>query len=290
MGARCNRGRKVSTVIASLLLMSILSLALALPDGLSGLGRSGLSAITGGRSEVRRPSTLNSVTTAMKGVTLSDDEVLGVARDSIRVLDAENRIAPESDPYAQRLAKLMAPHLAEDGLKLEVKVYLGKEINAFALPNGSIRVYSALMDLLKDEELLSVIGHEIGHVKLGHAKSQMRKAYITSAAVDLGAAQAGASHGSAASGLAGAGVNLSRQVVKEIAKAQFSQGDEMASDDYGLRFLKTHHYNPEAAVQALEKLAKIEQSSRPGGDALGFLFSTHPNPHDRAARLAAQLK
>jgi putative metalloprotease len=34
----------------------------------------------------------------------------------------------------------------------------------FATADGSVRVYSGLMDIMDDNELLAVIGHEIGHV------------------------------------------------------------------------------------------------------------------------------
>ena len=49
-------------------------------------------------------------------------------------------------------------------MKLNYKVYEVVDINAFACGDGSIRVFSALMDLMDDDELMAVIGHEIGHV------------------------------------------------------------------------------------------------------------------------------
>jgi len=38
------------------------------------------------------------------------------------------------------------------------------DVNAFACGDGSIRVFSALMDLMDDDELMAISGHEIGHV------------------------------------------------------------------------------------------------------------------------------
>jgi putative metalloprotease len=35
-------------------------------------------------------------------------------------------------------------------------------VNAFATADGTIRIYSGLMEMMTDDELIFVIGHEIG--------------------------------------------------------------------------------------------------------------------------------
>jgi putative metalloprotease len=61
------------------------------------------------------------------------------------------------------------------------KVYETKDVNAFAMANGCIRVYSGLMDMMNDNEVEAVIGHEMGHVALGHVKKGMQVALGTNA-------------------------------------------------------------------------------------------------------------
>ena len=56
-----------------------------------------------------------------------------------------------------------------EGMPLNFKVYYVIDVNAFACADGSVRVFSSLMDIMTDEELLGVIGHEVGHV---HTKTQ----------------------------------------------------------------------------------------------------------------------
>ena len=53
-----------------------------------------------------------------------------------------------------------------DGIPLNFKVYDVIDVNAFACPDGSVRVFSSLMDIMDDDELLGVIGHEIGHCRI----------------------------------------------------------------------------------------------------------------------------
>jgi putative metalloprotease len=110
----------------------------------------------------------------------------------MRVLgDKSSRVASGSDKYAQRLARIVKGLENYDGLKLNFKVYITKDINANATPDGSIRVYSGLMDMTADDELFFIIGHEIGHVKNGDALDAMRVAYMSAGWREAAAAAGG---------------------------------------------------------------------------------------------------
>ena len=116
-----------------------------------------------------------------KAVTVSDEELKSVALQYRAYGDRTEKLAPPNNKYAQRLERLTRKHVNEDGLQLNFKVYLSKDVNANATADGSIRVYAGLMDMMNDQELLGVIGHEIGHVKHAHTMSAMRTAYMASA-------------------------------------------------------------------------------------------------------------
>lgn len=216
---------------------------------------------------------LASGTDALKAVTLTDEDAKEMALAFSKTSDQQNKIAPASNAYAKRLQKVVGKHKNVDGQPLEYKVYLSPEVNAFALANGSIRVYSGLMDKMNDDELRFVIGHEIGHVIEGHSKNAMRTAYAASAA-RKGVATQYNTAGALADSVVG-------EMLEEVVNAQFSQSQETSADDFGLNFLKKNKYNQRAAVSALKKLAEL-------GDDANFL-SSHPAPSDRAARIQEQL-
>ncbi len=94
-------------------------------------------------------------------------------------MDAKAKIAPANSEYSQRLNKIAAA-LGDNinGQPVNYKVYETKDVNAFAMANGCIRVYSGLMDLMNDNEVEAVIGHEMGHVALGHVKKGMQVARV----------------------------------------------------------------------------------------------------------------
>ena len=67
------------------------------------------------------------------------------------------------------------------GVPANYKVYQTKDVNAWAMANGCIRVYSGLMDMMTDNEVEGVLGHEMGHVALGHTRKAMQVALTTTA-------------------------------------------------------------------------------------------------------------
>ena len=222
-----------------------------------------------GRDEVQFPNIRSGITLG-KALVLSDSHVINSADQACAFKDQTTPVAPDGSPHAARLARLTGHLEAEDGLKLEFKAYMVDELNAWAMANGCVRVYSGLLDALTDDEVHSVIGHEIGHVRLGHTKAKMRTALlargIRESAFDSGA-------GVIAAGELG---NLAEAVVN----AQFSQKEERDADDYGFDFLLKHSYDPSAMVSMFRKL--------PG--KRGGLLASHPDPESRARRIEARIR
>ncbi|MEW6519503.1 MAG: M48 family metalloprotease [Thermodesulfobacteriota bacterium] len=210
---------------------------------------------------------------AARAVTLSDDAVRQLGLQSARYADERQRLAEPGSPYARRLQKLVGDHQQDGALRFNYRVYLTDEVNAFAMADGTIRLYSGLMDLLDDDELQFVIGHEMGHVAGKHIRKKIQLAYAASA-VRKGIASLNTPVGELARSQLGAFSEL-------LMTAQFSQLEEKEADDYGLAFLKKHGYQATAAVSALRKLATL-------GKGHSFL-SSHPDPDKRAERLELQL-
>lgn len=206
-----------------------------------------------------------------KSATLSDSDVQAMAAESSKALDAQNKIAPKNSAYGKRLAKIVKGLENEDGLKLNFKVYQTPDVNAFAMADGTVRVYSGLLDKMTDDEVRYVIGHEIGHVKLGHTKKALQVAYAASAARK---AAAGSGNSVAAS--------LSQSELGDLGEqllhAQFSQSQESDADGYSVAFLKRNGYNLQAAPSALRKLAALYGNER-------SVMASHPAPGDRAAKV-----
>ncbi len=207
----------------------------------------------------------------LRAATISDAQVRAMAAQAAQEYDAKNQVAPAGNKYAERLKRITSNLKIPLNLPLNFKVYLTDDINAFAMADGTVRVYSGLMDLMNDQELVFVIGHEIGHVYYKHSKQAYRMAYAAQAA-RKGAASVGGTTGAIATGALGG-------LAEKLVNAQFSQREETQADSFGLRILKLNGIDPHAAVSALEKLG--------GGNS--SIFSSHPGSKERAEAIRRQI-
>lgn len=213
---------------------------------------------------------------ALQALTLTDAQVQDYVHQYITQLDAQSTVLPESNAYTKRLRNLTKGITDVDGTPLNFKVYKENEVNAFACADGSVRVYTGIMDAMTDNELLGVIGHEIGHVALKHTRKQMQQAMMTSAALE-GLASASTTAATLTDSQLGA-------IGEAIIGAQFSKSQESQADDYGYSFLVNSGKNPWAIVMSFEKLQALANGATPG--PVENLFSTHPDTATRIQRMS----
>ena len=240
------------------------------------------------RARIRLPHPgLQATVDVLKAADLSDDEVQRMAAQYVRYCDAQNRVAPAGDPYAERLARLTGRYVAVNGIPLNFKVYKTSAVNAFATADGSIRVFSGLMDRLGDDELMAIVGHEMGHVRNLDTIGAMRKAYLASAARNALGAVGGALGQNILQLLPGGGV-LNGVVFHENKLFRAAQGQETLADDFSFGFLIRNGYDPYAMASALEKITQISRQGGSEADEVMQLFSTHPDSAWRAARMRSK--
>lgn len=218
--------------------------------------------------------------TAMKALSLSDADIVTMSDQSCAAMDQKNKVADAGSGYAKRLDKVVkAMPSTVNGKTANYKVYMTGDVNAWAMANGCIRVYSGLMDLMNDDELRAVVGHEIGHVGLGHSKSRMQAAYAASAVRGLAAASGNGALKSLSQSQAG-------DLAEKFVNAQFSQSQESAADDYSFDLLTERKLPRKGLVTSFQKLAKLSEGKGASGNSM---LSSHPPSSERAARMEKRL-
>jgi metalloprotease len=206
---------------------------------------------------------------AVTAMTLSDEDVRKLSRQAAAQEDSKHRVASPGSPTDARLRRLVDKYGQYQGRIYNFKVYLTNDINAFAMADGSIRVYSGLMEMMNDQELLFVIGHEMGHVALDHSRKKVMMAYAASA-VKKGLAAQENEVGLLAGSVLG-------DFAEQLVNAQFSQHEERRADDFGAAFLEALGHDRADAVSALSKLAELAKRHT--------FLSSHPEPEKRAQRM-----
>lgn len=159
--------------------------------------------------------------------------------------------------------------------KWEITVFDRDEANAFALPGGKIGVYSGLLKVAENQDqLATVIGHEVAHVLAEHANERVSTAYATQAGLDL----VGAIAGSASStknqllGLLGVGAQIGILL-------PFSREQETEADLLGIELMAKGGFDPRQSVPLWQNMI------REGGRRPPEFLSTHPAGETRIQRL-----
>lgn len=203
----------------------------------------------------------------------------------------------ESGPAAQRVQRIFARLTNSVNAPAgQWPIYLvdaGDEVNASAVNRNTVIVYSKLVERVKsDDELATVLAHELGHILGQHKADEGAEAKSTAIRVGgflLGTVAAVASaYGGAGSGLADLAGDTAQAAVHTIGEGallrSYDRAQEYEADQIGLMVMAKAGYNPESAVIFWERAEEVFNYS--GG--LAFL-STHPSTSARAEALRAAL-
>lgn len=154
------------------------------------------------------------------------------------------------------------------------------QINAFAIPGGYVGVNSGLIAAMDHEEqLASVVAHEIAHVTQRHharAFATGNKASLSTAAAVLAAIIIGQASPQAGQAALAAGLAASRQ-----SAINFTRGNEMEADRIGIEILANADYDPRAMAESFDILRR-KNSLNTSGLSLEYL-RTHPLDNNRIA-------
>ncbi len=153
-----------------------------------------------------------------------------------------------------------------------------KTINAAMFPGGKLVVYTGILNFIKsDDELASVIGHEMAHAIARHGAerySQRNLVKLTAAVVDIAVAssQKTSRYGEAIHAAFGLGSQFG-------ILQPYSRLHENEADYIGLLIMARAGYDPKQAIQFWERKEK-ENANR----VIEFL-STHPSHGTRIQNL-----
>jgi predicted Zn-dependent protease len=206
---------------------------------------------------------------------ISESQEVSMGQQGAKEVTAS--IQPVADDALQRYVSGLGMQLARGSerpnLPWSFTVIDDPQVNAFALPGGPIFITRGILSHMNSEaQLVSVLGHEIGHITAKHSVHQMSQAQlaqiglIAAVIVKPGLAQFG--------NLASQGIGL--------LFLKFGRDDETEADDLGFRYMSSAGYSPTEMAEMFRTLQRLG-----GGNSEGRVpewLSTHPDPGNRVQK------
>ena len=153
----------------------------------------------------------------------------------------------------------------------EVRVFEEPSANAFALPGGRIGVHTGLLQVAQgQDQLATVLGHEVSHVLAGHANERVSTQQLT--AVGLSLAQVAADPTNPLHGQLLGALGMGAQVGIVLP---YSRIHESEADLHGLDLMAQAGFDPRESVPLWQNMGAG------GGERPPEFLSTHPSPDTR---------
>jgi len=246
-----------------------------------------------GSSKKESTSKKSDTDTAAMGLSLlstavssqSDEEEIA-AGDAVAALYLGAAPLVESEAvssYVQSLGMHIAAQTERAELPWAFGIIDSPTVNAFAAPGGKVLLTSGLFNMLSSEdELASVLGHEIAHVVLQHHWKIIKKQKLVSGVANLAMSEV-----DTGSGASEAAFKALEGIIRKSILSGIDRGGEFEADKHGIRYSAIAGYNCASAFGVLQSLA--ERAAANGAD-VSFLYKTHPTAEKRMNELAEILE
>ena len=210
----------------------------------------------------------------------SHEDELQVGKEAALEMNRQLPLLPDSSPvsrYVSDLGKKLAAHAphgsnGEEPWPYAFHVVNQKEINAFALPGGTIYVNLGTIQAADSEaELAGVLAHEIAHVVQRHGTRAASKQMAAEVPLALLAGMLGKSTAAQAAAF-GISFGVGSYFLKNSRQA------EAEADLLGADIMYDAGYDPHALAAFFTTL---EDQAGGRGSELDQFFSDHPDPGNR---------
>jgi beta-barrel assembly-enhancing protease len=216
------------------------------------------------------------------GPPTEDDEVR-ISREFRREAKKEFKFVnnPEVERYVDRIGQRILSAIGPQPFDYRFFVVEDSQLNAFAVPGGTIYMYSGLIERAKStDEIAGVLGHEITHIKGHHMARSSGPDAISVLSLLSMVLLARSGSGAQAAGAVGQAVSATRQIA-------YSRQLEMEADTLGVRYMAAAGYDPKGSLGFLKTLDQ-ERALNPV-DVPPYLM-THPISQERVANMEQVLR
>lgn len=184
------------------------------------------------------------------------------------------KLTNEGQERATRIGQRVARASLRPNLPYHFYVVQDDALNAFSTPGGYIYVTTGLLKAANDDELASVLSHEVGHIVARHSLKTMKQ----SQAFDDLAGLFGSVTGIAGNTAGEIGTLAARMIGAGLLSAH-NREEEREADYLAVRGMKKAGYDTNAMITMFQKIQKLDRNGQ--GDLIGSIFADHPDVDER---------
>jgi predicted Zn-dependent protease len=181
--------------------------------------------------------------------------------------------------YVNNVGRWLASQTERPDLPWQFGVLEAPQVNAFAVPGGTIFITRGLLEKMGSEaELAGVLGHEIAHVLKKHHLKAIQKGAMASLS--------GEAAGAALSNVSSDARNKLVSFGTEMYSRGLDKGDELEADRLGVVIAARAGYDAYGLPSVLQTL----QGMNAADSAVALMFKTHPAPGERLDALGKRMQ
>ena len=207
---------------------------------------------------------------------ISEAKAKGQLDSQSRTAQRVHKIFNKMVPYAN------AENHTGQPFNWQIEVIKSKELNAWAMPGGKMAFYTGLVESLNltDDEIATVMGHEMAHALKDHGKKKANMGQFTDVL-------AGVAHVALSTQIGSDGSAVVVGLTKDWALDKpYSRSAETEADEVGLLLMAKSGYNPQAAPGLWDKMQKASKGSQ---SMLDKLITPHAGSNDTISEKQTQL-
>jgi predicted Zn-dependent protease len=211
----------------------------------------------------------------------SQDEEIALGGDvAARLVGAAPLVADARvQRYVNHVGRWLASQTERADLPWKFGVLEAPQVNAFAVPGGTIFITRGLLEKMGSEaELAGVLGHEIAHVLRKHHLKAIQKGALASLSGDVAGAALTNVNSEARHKLVSFGT--------EMYSRGLDKGDELEADRLGVVIAARAGYDAYGLPSVLQTLQGMNASD----SAVALMFKTHPAPGERLDQLGKRMQ
>lgn len=227
--------------------------------------------------------TTNPVTGRSQLMLVSDGQLAQLSQGAWADVKSQEKVSndPQLNGQLQRVGSRITNAAGMGGQSWEYAVFDSDTKNAFVLPGRQVGFYKGIMDLAEnDDQIATVLGHEVGHVTGRHAAERYSQNIAVAAGTTVAAVAINESdtrYKQEIAAVLGLGITFGYLL-------PYSRAHELEADRLGVDYMAQAGYRPSEAVKFWQRMAAD------GGQRPPEFLSTHPAPETRIRRIQEQIR